>query len=334
MVDKMLGKSVSIRSLRKSYGAVEVLHNIDLEIEAGEFCTLLGASGSGKTTILKVIAGFEDTNAGIIEIDGNDVANTAVAKRNIGMVFQNYALFPHMSVRKNVSFGLEMRNLPDREIASRISKALELVDLSDFADRLPSDLSGGQQQRVALARALVISPDILLMDEPLGALDKNLRQSIQIQLKRLHKELGITIIYVTHDQEEALHLSDKIVIMDKGKIVQRGTPQQLYFQPRNEFVACFLGECNFVRDTQGREFWIRPENMYLKEKQVNGARTVSGIVEDVIFLGSTVKILARNNGNEVIIKADNTVDAQTLSTGTELDFYVNEADILLRDEKI
>ena len=278
-----LGKAVSIRSLDKSYGATKALDGVSLEIAAGEFCTLLGASGSGKTTLLKTIAGFENYDTGAILIGGTDIGPVPVSKRNIGMVFQNYALFPHMSVRRNVAFGLEMRRLTKAEITSRVEEALALVDLTAYAERLPRQLSGGQQQRVALARALVIKPDILLMDEPLGALDKNLRQSIQLELKRLHAAVGATVVYVTHDQEEALFLSDRIALMDKGRIVQAASPRDLYDRPANRFVAGFLGECNFIPTPTGTVA-VRPEKLRVGLQandcsQVFEARLLSVILE-------------------------------------------------------
>ncbi|MEI4472975.1 ABC transporter ATP-binding protein [Frigidibacter sp. MR17.24] len=326
MPDALIGKAVSIRGLWKSYGPQPVLHGLDLDVAAGEFCTLLGASGSGKTTMLKVIAGFETTDDGAIAIDGRDIARVPVAKRNIGMVFQNYALFPHMSVRRNVSFGLEMRGLPKDEITRRTGQALELVELGPFAERLPGALSGGQQQRVALARALVINPDILLMDEPLGALDKNLRQSIQLQLKALHRELGVTILYVTHDQEEALHLSDRIVVMDKGRIAQNGTPEELYNAPASPFVAGFLGECNFVDGPAG-PWAVRPEKLRPGPAGA-GQREIQAEVETVIFLGAATKIVARGPGGQITSVVTSGPAAARPEIGSRIAFHADEADIL------
>lgn len=222
---QMQGKDVTLNAIRKTYGSTVALPRIDLQVARGEFCTLLGASGSGKTTLLKVIAGFERPDSGSVQIAGKDVTREPISDRNIGMVFQNYALFPHMSVFENVAFPLRMRRLAKVDIERRVGEALALVSLDTFRKRLPGELSGGQQQRAALARALVFNPDILLMDEPLGALDKNLRQSIQIQIKQLHQDLGLTVVFVTHDQEEAMNLSDRIIIMDKGEIVGDGSPQ-------------------------------------------------------------------------------------------------------------
>jgi putative spermidine/putrescine transport system ATP-binding protein len=291
MTASRIGKTVSLQGIVKSYGPMRVLHDVSLEIAAGEFCTLLGASGSGKTTLLKIVAGFEPFDAGRLAVDDRDIGGVPVSKRNIGMVFQNYALFPHMSVRRNVAFGLEMRRLSQEEIQHRVDEALALVDLGAYGDRLPRQLSGGQQQRVALARALVIRPDILLMDEPLGALDKNLRQSIQLQLKALHRRIGVTVIYVTHDQEEALHLSDRIVVMDDGRVVQNGTPQELYFRPANRFVAGFLGECNFVPDAAGGCVGVRPEHLRIGSHALPCDGRFDAVVTDVVFLGTGFKVV-------------------------------------------
>lgn len=325
MSDTHLGKAVSIQGLWKSYGTHTVLHGLDLSVAAGEFCTLLGASGSGKTTMLKVIAGFENIDAGRIAVDRRDIARVPVARRNIGMVFQNYALFPHMSVWKNVAFGLEMRSLPQAEISRRTGEALELVELTAFADRLPGALSGGQQQRVALARALVINPDILLMDEPLGALDKNLRQTIQLQLKALHRELGVTILYVTHDQEEALHLSDRIVVMDKGRIAQQGTPQELYRRPASPFVAGFLGECNFFGN--GENAWaVRPEALQ-PGRAGPDQREIDAVIEDVIFLGAATKVVARAGDRQITSVVAS--QAPPLTIGESHTFHTSEQDVLV-----
>jgi putative spermidine/putrescine transport system ATP-binding protein len=297
------GKPVLVRNVRKTYGKVEALADISLEVAPGEFCTLLGASGSGKTTLLKTLAGFENFDAGTILVGGRDIGQVPVSKRNIGMVFQNYALFPHMNVRKNIAFGLEMRRLSAAEVKRRVDVALDLVSLEGYADRLPRELSGGQQQRVALARALVIEPDILLMDEPLGALDKNLRKSIQLQLKNLHRTTGVTIIYVTHDQEEALFLSDKIALMDKGRIVQVGTPQDLYLHPNSRFVASFLGECNFL-EAGDAEVAVRPERMRVGDLARAADRQISAVVENIIFVGTGYRLVLRMDGRELTVLTD------------------------------
>ncbi len=241
-----LGKPLRLRGLSKRYGNFEALKPTDLDVGAGEFLTLLGPSGSGKTTLLNLIAGYGDPTTGSIGIGDRDVTRLAARHRNIGMVFQNYALFPHMSVGENVAYGLAVRRLPKAEIDRRVAEILGLMQLDGFASRAVQQLSGGQQQRVALARALVIEPDVLLMDEPLGALDQQLRRSVQLELRRLHLRHGRTTIYVTHDQEEALILSDRIAVMDKGRIQQLGSVDDLYDQPVNAFVAGFIGESNLL----------------------------------------------------------------------------------------
>ncbi|MGR5118318.1 ABC transporter ATP-binding protein [Vibrio astriarenae] len=319
------GKSVIIKNLRKSYDDVTALDSVDLNINPGEFCTLLGASGSGKTTLLKCLAGFESSDAGSIYIDGKDIQPISISKRNIGMVFQNYALFPHMTVYKNIAFGLEMRKMSKAKIEEYVEDVLALVELVEYKDRLPKELSGGQQQRVALARALVIKPDILLMDEPLGALDKNLRKSIQIQLKELHKKTGITIIYVTHDQEEALFLSDKIALMDRGEIVQCGSPQDLYFKPKNKFVANFLGECNFV-DHAGSVIAIRPERVSLVPMtDTDDHISVSARVKNIIFLGFGYRILLDYKSREINVITMG--DISSIQMGQKVEVYFQAKDL-------
>ncbi len=236
-----------LASLSKKFGSFAAVDNVDLLINRGEFLTLLGPSGSGKTTLLMMIAGFLDPTAGEIFLDGRAISGQAPEKRNFGMVFQGYALFPHMTVRGNIAYPLEVRRQSRVDIDARVAEMLELVQLQPFADRYPRQLSGGQQQRVALARALSFGPDILLLDEPLGALDKKLRGDVQEQLKDIHRRLGTTFVYVTHDQEEALSMSDRIVIMDHGRIVQVGTPSELYERPKTVFAAAFLGKSNFIK---------------------------------------------------------------------------------------
>lgn len=237
---------VVIKNAVKYYDDNAALDGVDLAITNGEFFGLLGPSGSGKSTLLRAIAGFIELDAGEIRVGDVDISGIAVHRRNIGMVFQNYALFPHMSVAENLAFGLEMRKLPTHEIKQRVTKSLALVHLSGFEARRPSQLSGGQQQRVALARALVTRPKVLLLDEPLGALDKQLRQEMQIELRRIQRQIGITTIFVTHDQEEALTLSDHIAILNMGQVEQIGAPRVIYDRPINRFVAGFLGETNFL----------------------------------------------------------------------------------------
>ena len=276
---------LTLRGLVKRYGAVQAVAGVDLEIRRGEFLTLLGPSGSGKTTLLMMIAGFQDATEGDILLDGQPITGTPAEKRNFGMVFQGYALFPHMTVADNIGYSLSVRGRPKAEIASRVAEMLELVQLTGKERRLPSELSGGQQQRVALARALAFSPPVLLLDEPLGALDRKLRVEVQEQLKDLHRRVGTTFIYVTHDQDEALSMSDRVVIMRDGQIEQVGSPEELYTRPRTEFAASFLGKSNFLlRD--GRRWSIRPERIDLVAQ---GLGRVSGQVLSLSYFGPVLK---------------------------------------------
>lgn len=230
--------------LSKSYGNVIAVRPLDIEIRKGEFVTLLGSSGSGKTTLLQLIAGLAEPSSGRLFINGKDATWTHPSERGLGMVFQSYALFPHLSITENIAFPLRMRRLPEGEIRDRVRNALELVHLPGVAERRPKQLSGGQQQRIALARCLVYQPSIILMDEPLGALDKKLREQMQVEIKRIHRQTGTTVIYVTHDQEEALSMSDRICLMREGRIEQLGTPDDLYYAPQSAYVADFLGQPN------------------------------------------------------------------------------------------
>lgn len=236
---------VEITDVEKTYAEVVALDDINLTIDDGEFFALLGPSGSGKTTLLRAIAGFVQPQTGTIKVDGEDIRNLPVHRRDIGMVFQHYALFPHMNVFDNVAFGLSVRQVSGVEITKRVREMLDLVELSGFQQRMPGQLSGGQQQRVALARALVTRPRVLLLDEPLGALDKRLRQQMQVELRDIQREVGITTVFVTHDQEEALTLADRIALLNVGRIVQVGPPAEVYERPRTHFAASFLGDANF-----------------------------------------------------------------------------------------
>jgi putative spermidine/putrescine transport system ATP-binding protein len=241
--------SVSVEGLRIGYGAVEVVKGLDLQVAPGEIITLLGPSGCGKTTILRAIAGFVSPSQGVVRLDGRDITDVAPNKRNIGLVFQGYALFPHMSVFDNVAYGLRMRKVPMLEVRQRVERALTLVKLENFADRRPRELSGGQQQRVAIARAIVIEPAVLLLDEPLSSLDAKLRHEMRVELRSLLKKMGVASIFVTHDQEEAIVLSDRVVLMNEGRIEQEGTPQTMYNRPGSLFAAAFLGQANFLKGT-------------------------------------------------------------------------------------
>ncbi|MGN6768846.1 MAG: ABC transporter ATP-binding protein [Rhizobiaceae bacterium] len=256
------GAQLSLKGVEKRYGHVAALHPTDLEIEPGEFFSLIGPSGSGKTTLLGTVAGFVLPTSGVIAMDGTNIASLPPYRRNIGMVFQNYALFPHMNVFDNVAFPLKLRGMAKAEISGRVQRMLETVRLPGVGDRLPSQLSGGQQQRVALARAAVYDPRMLLMDEPLGALDKNLREEMQSEIKAFHRQIAATILYVTHDQDEATTMSDRLAIMNDGHIVQHGTPRDLYEHPANAFVARFLGNANLFAFTEpvcagGQEVVVR-----------------------------------------------------------------------------
>ncbi|HZS83447.1 MAG TPA: ABC transporter ATP-binding protein [Stellaceae bacterium] len=243
------GAAVRLENVSKSFGSVAAVKELNLGIEPGEFITLLGPSGSGKTTTLMMIAGFDYPNAGEIYIDGQPIVAVPPYRRGIGMVFQNYALFPHMTVAENIGFALKQRGIAKAEIAGRVAETLETVRLRGYEGRYPRQLSGGQQQRVALARAIIFKPRVLLMDEPLSALDKKLREELQLEMKHLHRRLGITFIYVTHDQREALVMSDRVAVMNEGRIAQLGSPSELYDRPADRFVASFIGESNFLEGT-------------------------------------------------------------------------------------
>ncbi|MEY3004949.1 MAG: hypothetical protein RLZZ491_2125 [Pseudomonadota bacterium] len=285
MVGPGASGGLTLRGLVKRYGAVQAVAGVDLEIRRGEFLTLLGPSGSGKTTLLMMIAGFQDASEGDILLDGQPITGTPAEKRNFGMVFQGYALFPHMTVADNIGYSLSVRGRPKAEIAGRVAEMLELVQLTGKEGRLPSELSGGQQQRVALARALAFSPPVLLLDEPLGALDRKLRVEVQEQLKDLHRRVGTTFIYVTHDQDEALSMSDRVVIMRDGQVEQVGSPEELYTRPRTEFAASFLGKSNFMH-RDGRRWSIRPERIDLV---AHGLGRVEGRVLSLSYFGPVLK---------------------------------------------
>lgn len=256
--------SIRFENISKSYGDFNVIDGLNLDIAHGEFVSLLGPSGSGKTTLLMMLAGFETPSGGKILVDGKAINAVPSYKRNMGVVFQNYALFPHMSVGENIAFPLQMRGLEKSEISGKVKKVLDMVQLSAMRERKPSQLSGGQQQRVALARALVFEPGVVLMDEPLGALDKQLREQMQLDIRALHNRLGLTIVFVTHDQGEALTMSDRIAVFNKGQIEQIGSPREIYDEPRTRFVAEFIGETNLAEGTveriDGRNTLIRLEN--------------------------------------------------------------------------
>jgi spermidine/putrescine transport system ATP-binding protein len=311
--------SVELRSVRKLFGELVAVRDLDLEIAPGEFFTLLGPSGCGKTTTLRIVAGFEEPSAGSVLIDGSDVAGLPAHKRPTNTVFQSYALFPHLSVADNVAFGLKRKGTPKQEIQSRVDEELERVGLAQEANRRPNQLSGGQQQRVALARALVNFPKVLLLDEPLGALDLKLRKGLQLELKEIQRDVGITFVYVTHDQEEALTMSDRIAVMNRGRVEQIGTPEDVYERPETTFVAGFIGVSNLMpatveaggevqlehgptvrvaengfRPGERCQAVVRPEKLLISriDEQADGALpSVEGTVESSVYLGTSTQIV-------------------------------------------
>jgi putative spermidine/putrescine transport system ATP-binding protein len=284
----MPSPKLKISGLTKRYGSFVALEPTDLEVAEGEFLTLLGPSGSGKTTLLSLIAGLTAPDEGQLLIAGKDVTHGPAYERDIGMVFQNYALFPHMTIAENIAFPLKMRKLDGASAKKRAMEALELVRLPHVAQRFPKELSGGQQQRIALARCLVYKPSIVLMDEPLGALDKKLRDQMQLEIKRIHRELGTTIVYVTHDQEEAMTMSDRICLMNGGRIEQLGSPSELYFRPRTLFVADFLGESNLLEGTVERA-----EGAEVDVKLAQGGSRAHATANAPLAAGSKVRVMVR-----------------------------------------
>jgi spermidine/putrescine transport system ATP-binding protein len=309
------GGDVQLIELAKRFGDTVAVDGIDLHIPAGEFFSLLGPSGCGKTTTLRLVAGFEQPSGGRILLDGRDMARTPPHYRNVNTVFQSYALFPFLSVFDNVAFGLRYQHVSKAERASKVRQALALVQLEGYEKRRPSQLSGGQQQRVALARALVLNPSVLLLDEPLGALDAKLRKALQIELKALQERVGITFLYVTHDQEEALTMSDRLAVMSNGRIQQVGSPAEVYEEPSTAYVADFLGVSNLmpaVGDGGGRvrlgdfrltaargdsgargpiRIVIRPERVHLEDQGISGDNRIPGMVERVLYVGSVIQVL-------------------------------------------
>jgi putative spermidine/putrescine transport system ATP-binding protein len=294
---------VRLIELRKTYGEVVAVADVDLEIQPGQFFTMLGPSGSGKTTTLRLIAGFERPDSGSVELGGADVSSTPPYLRDVNTVFQDYALFPHMNVLENVAYGLRVKGVRKQECDRRAEEALRLVRLEGFGGRKPVQLSGGQRQRVALARAIVNSPRVLLLDEPLGALDLKLREQMQIELKTIQQDLGITFLYVTHDQEEALTMSDRIAVFNEGRIEQVGTPEEIYEHPATEFVAGFVGVSN-VLERHGRRFTIRPEKIEMSAGE--GDRGETGTIKEVIYAGAFTRyIVDLDEGGELTVMRQN-----------------------------
>jgi putative spermidine/putrescine transport system ATP-binding protein len=302
---------VRLQDVRKTYGDVVAVGGVDLDVAPGEFFTLLGPSGSGKTTTLRLIAGFERPDGGRIELHGRDVTRVPPYQRDVNTVFQDYALFPHMSVGENIAYGLRVKGVPRRERRSRVDEVLRIVRLPGLGDRKPVQLSGGQRQRVALARALVNSPRVLLLDEPLGALDLKLRQEMQIELRRIQREvsdIGMTFVYVTHDQEEALTMSDRLAVFNEGRIEQVGTPAEVYERPATEFVAGFIGVSNVItRDA--RTFTVRPEKIKILdtgEETTRGETVESGLIRDVVYVGMFTRyVVELDSGGELTVVRQN-----------------------------
>ncbi len=326
----LMGYIVEINGVNKIYGKNHVVKDLDLKVEEGEFLTLLGSSGCGKTTTLRMVAGFEEPTSGSILVEGEPIEEKEPFERNVNTVFQSYALFPHMTIFDNIAYGLRIKKVPKAVIKSRVTEMMELVQLEGFEKRYPSQLSGGQKQRVAIARALINRPKVLLLDEPLGALDLKLRKQMQLELKRLQKKLNITFIYVTHDQEEALTMSDRIAIMHDGILDQLGTPTEIYEQPRTKFVATFIGETNIFdgavvkvdgglitvnvengsivgtgqdfRESEYISVSVRPEKMKFSDTPVENF-SIQAVVKDYIYVGSVIKcIVLLPNGNELKIE--------------------------------
>ena len=338
---------LSIRGVTKHYGAVTALADATLELREGEFLTLLGPSGSGKTTLLMMVAGLVPPSSGEVWIDGKLATYAPPNKRDIGIVFQNYALFPHLTVRENIAFPLQMRRVPAAQIETEVKRVLEIVQLPHVAGRLPRELSGGQQQRIALARCMVYRPSIILMDEPLGALDRQLRDQMQLEIKELHARLGITVLYVTHDQEEAMAMSDRICLMNNGRIEQIGTPQELYFRPRSVFAARFLGESNILDATvrqagetmmlagpggmelrgcgdggtaQGEavKVIIRPERLRVLNEGEPAENVAAGTLKETVFAGGVTRYF-------VTLPAGPVLSAKRLSAGASKEPQLGDA---------
>lgn len=352
--------SVRLESIVKMFGRVAAVDHINLDVSPGEFLTLLGPSGSGKTTTLKMIAGLEHPSEGQVYIDQESVIDRPSFKRDLGMVFQNYALFPHMTVFDNIAFPLKMRSVYKTTIHEKVTAILDVVQLAGFHARYPRQLSGGQQQRIALARALVYEPSVLLMDEPLGALDKKLREEMQLEVKQIQERIKITTIYVTHDQSEALTMSDTIALMNQGRIEQIGTPQELYEKPTNRFVADFIGESNFlegdvstirgrsaeIRTTKGLivqvkpnpdiqvgqpvTLAIRPEKIILDASTGKSENRFQGTVDNVVYLGEIVKyVITMNSGEHIAAKSTNVTVGQQYKRGDQIDLGWNLEDCLI-----
>lgn len=322
---------ISVQSVEKHFNNQVIIPSLSLDIKEGEFITILGPSGCGKTTLLRMIAGFEYPTSGEITLDGQVINDLPPYKRDMNMVFQNYALFPHMNVEDNICFGLKMKGMSKSEQLKRAEEVMHLTQLTEFRKRKPKQLSGGQQQRVAIARAIVNNPKVLLLDEPLGALDFKLRKDLQRELKNLQRDLGITFVFVTHDQEEAMSMSDRVAVMNKGKIEQLGTPEDIYYQPESLFVATFIGENNILEE-QDRIVALRPERITIRSEQAKVANIGSatdkvGVIEDMEFLGNHHKIYIRDEETSQHFITYQTVDrTQPLKVGEKVRLHWNPED--------
>ena len=319
---------IELRGLTRIFSDVRAVDGVNLDIFEGEFLTLLGPSGSGKTTVLRMIAGFERPDSGSISILGEDVSTLPPYDRDVNTVFQDYALFPHMNVLENIEYGLRVKGVSRDECRERAISALRQIRLSGYEDRKPSQLSGGQRQRVALARALVNRPSVLLLDEPLGALDLKLREQMQFELKALQREVGITFIFVTHDQEEALSMSDRIVVFNHGKIEQIGTPKEIYENPRSAFVSEFVGQTNQI-ELEGKRINIRPEFITVSRTRQDRERILEGRLTDQIFAGALTRYLVETKNGFTVISTDKqgeiaVGDLVTISWDKDKEFLIQQ----------
>lgn len=323
----MVDFAVELRGVSKSFGSVVALHPTDLQIRSGEFFSVLGPSGSGKTTVLRLIAGFEQPDSGSISLEGADVTSVPPNARNVNTVFQDYALFPHMSVRQNVEYGLRVKKVARTEMNEAVDAMLGVVRLEGFADRRPGQLSGGQRQRVALARALVNEPDVLLLDEPLGALDLKLREEMQVELKAIQQRLGVTFVYVTHDQGEALSMSDRVAVFSAGRIEQVGTPREIYESPASQFVASFVGTNNVITSSEARRLFgdavaahgetvaIRPERLQLSG---TGSAGFPVRVTALQYLGAETKVHMVTDSGTNLVAVAGSDQVMGMSVGQEI----------------
>ena len=320
-----MGNIVEIEGVNKIYGKNHVVKDLTLAVEEGEFLTLLGSSGCGKTTTLRMIAGFEEPTSGSIKVEGEPIEEKEPFERNVNTVFQSYALFPHMTIFDNIAYGLKMKKVPKSEIRERVLEMMELVQLGGFEKRYPSQLSGGQKQRVAIARALINRPRVLLLDEPLGALDLKLRKQMQLELKRLQKKLNITFIYVTHDQTEALTMGDRIVVLDKGKIQQADTPEVIYNQPKNKFVAGFIGQMNFIDTVVQNGCFDIEGHRFKTDKNIQGEVTVAIRAEKMTAGDVSIKVkpeIIEMTGGERIVYFN--LNGSKCSARVPLDYPIGE----------